>query len=464
MGSWIGKAGGAILGGIIGGPVGAVVGAALGHGVDHGIGSSQSGLQQAPNPTSQQPVQPDMDFTCPHCSTGIRLPNPGSYSCPGCQGMVIYQACDGCGASLIVPADGVYNCSSCGRDVAFGEVNLGPFHGITFNCQNCTAPLSVPGPGHYHCSSCKQSFYAVICSQCNEPLVMASDTANCPDCSAEVNPFNGTEFNCVHCAESWTIPMPGYFTCAECDNPIFASLCQQCGAPLIAGTSVFDCPNCGANVVAASDPDDLPVSEELERVMHGLIGGVALAGKLAKIDGSVSREEIAVVTEAIQKMDLDPEDTKFLKNVFREAKESPHDFREVAQDLARLWAGNVGFVFDLMKFLLDIATADGVFDPSERAFIEEVRKIMAMSEEDYRDLLKEICPVALVEEHLTTLGLTATASWDDVRRAYRALVNKFHPDRISSKGLDPEFEDFAKERMGTINDAYSELKVSMGPS
>jgi len=60
--------------------------------------------------------------------------------------------------------------------------------------------------------------------------------------------------------------------------------------------------------------------------------------------------------------------------------------------------------------------------------------------------------VYLINYH-ELLGLTADASQADVRRAYRALAKKWHPDRYAE---GPERE-WAQERMIEINLAYNAL-------
>ena len=60
------------------------------------------------------------------------------------------------------------------------------------------------------------------------------------------------------------------------------------------------------------------------------------------------------------------------------------------------------------------------------------------------------------------LGLQAGAPLDEVRSAYRRLAKEYHPDVIASRGLSGEFEDFAKEKMRAVNDAYDQIKEARG--
>ncbi len=62
------------------------------------------------------------------------------------------------------------------------------------------------------------------------------------------------------------------------------------------------------------------------------------------------------------------------------------------------------------------------------------------------------------EYYLGVLGLKSPASWAEVHKAYKNMVQRFHPDRLSSYDLDPSFLSFANEQMQRANDAYEKLR------
>ncbi len=57
--------------------------------------------------------------------------------------------------------------------------------------------------------------------------------------------------------------------------------------------------------------------------------------------------------------------------------------------------------------------------------------------------------------HYELLGLAPSATPDEVRAAYRALAQIFHPNRLSQ--LKPEARAFAQERLKAIHQAYAVL-------
>ena len=57
-------------------------------------------------------------------------------------------------------------------------------------------------------------------------------------------------------------------------------------------------------------------------------------------------------------------------------------------------------------------------------------------------------------KHFDTLGLEAGATPEDIKRAYLALVKRWHPDRFVN---DPAQLKIAEEKMRAINVAYEAL-------
>ncbi len=67
-----------------------------------------------------------------------------------------------------------------------------------------------------------------------------------------------------------------------------------------------------------------------------------------------------------------------------------------------------------------------------------------------------------LENAYTILGITPDASWDDVRRAHKKMMLKYHPDRLASQELSEEGKRRSNEMAQKIQAAYALIKASRG--
>ena len=60
------------------------------------------------------------------------------------------------------------------------------------------------------------------------------------------------------------------------------------------------------------------------------------------------------------------------------------------------------------------------------------------------------------------LEISANASDQEIKRAYRKMANKYHPDKVSHLGK--EMQSSAEEKFKAVNNAYQQLKKNRNMS
>ncbi len=60
-----------------------------------------------------------------------------------------------------------------------------------------------------------------------------------------------------------------------------------------------------------------------------------------------------------------------------------------------------------------------------------------------------------MKDPYSVLGVSSSASDDEIKRAYKALAKKYHPDNY---GDDNPLKDLANEKMSEVNAAYEEIQ------
>jgi DnaJ like chaperone protein len=65
-----------------------------------------------------------------------------------------------------------------------------------------------------------------------------------------------------------------------------------------------------------------------------------------------------------------------------------------------------------------------------------------------------------VNSDFKVLGIDSEATNEEVKKAYRQMAIKFHPDKVASMG--EEFQKGAKEKFQKIQDSYEAIKKNRG--
>ncbi len=188
----------------------------------------------------------------------------------------------------------------------------------------------------------------------------------------------------------------------------------------------------------------------------------SMAGKMAKADGHVSPDEIAVIDKMCNEtMKMDSNTRSYAINVFNQAKNSPESFTDHAQQFGNLFWQDQQMCGFMMDFLFQIAMADGKLHPEEEELLIAAKSAFRMPEQVYNALFGRYVGLSSspssLEKHYALLEVASDASSAEIKKAYRQKVSEFHPDKIASKGLPPEFIKFANEQMSEINAAYKTI-------
>ena len=125
------------------------------------------------------------------------------------------------------------------------------------------------------------------------------------------------------------------------------------------------------------------------------------------------------------------------------------DIRGVMQPEVRL---------QLLHYLFGISQADGHVSDSEVGVIHKIAQHLGISTSDF-DSIKAMF-YKDTNAAYKILGLTESATEDEIKKAYRKLVVKYHPDKVQHLG--DEFQAGAKAKFQKIQEAYETIKSQRG--
>lgn len=182
----------------------------------------------------------------------------------------------------------------------------------------------------------------------------------------------------------------------------------------------------------------------------------SILGQLSKIDGVVTREEIAVVDNFINNLPIPDSEKQFARQVFNEAKNSRYAIEDFAIQLYQAAGAQPALLLSFLDLLCQIAAADGQFHPAEEAALKKIKDIFNVSDRQFEDI--KAVYFKDFDKYYKMLNCTPESSNAEIKSNYIKLVKDFHPDKIISKGLPEEFVDFATTRFREIQESYEKIR------
>lgn len=207
--------------------------------------------------------------------------------------------------------------------------------------------------------------------------------------------------------------------------------------------------------------DRLRATPAAERSVGFTIAILALGAKMAKADGEVTRDEVTAFRRIFT---FPPGEEAHAAHVFNLARQDVAGFDAYARKIARLFnptgahlcADDHHLLLDLLEALFTIALADGSYHPGEDAFLAHVACIFGLDDACFRAVRARLVEGAPRDPY-EVLGISASATPQEARAAWRVLVRDTHPDVMSARGVPPEAVKLAERRLIAVNAAWQEI-------
>lgn len=113
----------------------------------------------------------------------------------------------------------------------------------------------------------------------------------------------------------------------------------------------------------------------------------------------------------------------------------------------------------LLHYLFGIAHADRVFSSQEESVLNRIAQMLGISMVDFRSVAAMFAP-ASYDGSYQILGITSSASNEEIKKAYRQMALQSHPDKVSHLGED--VRRAAEEKFKKIQAAYESIKKARG--
>jgi len=210
-------------------------------------------------------------------------------------------------------------------------------------------------------------------------------------------------------------------------------------------------------------------AEQIRRSHLGLF--VALMAKVAKADGKVDTLEAELIgntftdiANAFENPQLVREE---LKAIFNREKEQRFNADAIAQRLAFATAQRPQERINMFAFLVNLAFVDGELSRNEESLLTKIAAYLQINAAQVEAIMAQFSRVHKAGPTHTSLqgaykllGADEHESMESIKKKYRALVKKYHPDLMKAKGADEAYMADATRKMQEINAAYETVKAA----
>ncbi len=183
---------------------------------------------------------------------------------------------------------------------------------------------------------------------------------------------------------------------------------------------------------------------------------IALSAAIMKADGKVLRAELDYVKSFFAQQfgpNFSVQHLQTLKQ-FLDADSIPLD--RICQDIRMRTQEEVRL--QLLHYLFGISKSDGDVSESEIQVLYRIATMMGVSNQDFETIKNMF--YRNVDSDYKVLGIESNATDEEVKKAYRQMAVKYHPDKVAQLG--EEYQLGAKEKFQKIQEAYENIKKRRG--
>lgn len=182
---------------------------------------------------------------------------------------------------------------------------------------------------------------------------------------------------------------------------------------------------------------------------------LVLSAAVMKADGSIKKSELEFVRKFFtQNFGADKANQQML--VLRELLKKDINVQDVSHQIGQHM--DYSSKLQLLHYLFGIALADGLVDHNEVQMIQNIAGFMRISSSDYQSVKAMF--VKDTESAYKILEVSPNATDEELKKAYKKMAVKYHPDKVSHLGQD--VFKAAEDKFQKLNGAYEEIKKQRG--
>ena len=203
---------------------------------------------------------------------------------------------------------------------------------------------------------------------------------------------------------------------------------------------------------AVQQGDDQPKGQRNSFLMSLLV----LSAAIIKADGKTSQQELSTVRSFFAR-NFGPQAGNDADEIIKSILSKDFNLYEVCSQIR----SNMDYSqrLQLFHYLVSLGACDGLH-PREIDILETIATYIGLSQSETDSIIAQFKPSN--DSNYKILEISPDATNEEVKKAYRKMAVKYHPDKVATLGSD--IQKAAEEKFKTISAAYEAICRERGIS
>jgi DnaJ like chaperone protein len=183
---------------------------------------------------------------------------------------------------------------------------------------------------------------------------------------------------------------------------------------------------------------------------------LSLAATVIKADGTVKQQELQFVRNFF----ITNYGSQMASTIFEKFNEEVKKERQNIPELTQIFNQRAPYEtrLQILHFLFGVANADGSISKTELSKVEQIAAALGIRPSDMESIKAMF--VKATDSAYKILEISSSATDAEVKKAYRTMAKKYHPDKLQSK--DPALIKGAQEKFQKVQEAYEAIQKERG--